>query len=419
MNALGVAGLWLGTGLLAAALLPRLRLRRLAPIVFVVAAAGAVAVHPGDWLGPFAGSPGSVLSLGRASAGLICAVALSMALIWATAPPAEAGKIVAAAVTGAAVVIFSSATEPLVWAVAVVVAVMAVSLCWLMAQPGRATLAAARIAGVGAVVCLSVTPFWPITDKNPNAVANLLFGWLLAGALCALLALVPLGGWALASLRALRSVEASLWLVLVAPALLLAGTTLHSGMPDQSNTIIDSVLVVAGLASALWSALWACLGRSEERYVRVALADIGLAAAGIGTATSAGKSGLLLLILAQVVVAPLLLNGSQSRSRWSWVCGWLVVSGLPPSLGFWGRLLILEACVDRGTGWLLVCMATGVLLSYAAVLALRGSMSTHSKMAEERLAALPLRLVTGGLAVVALGAGLFPQGVAHLVFGQL
>src|SRR5437660_6435615 len=133
--------------MLAAALLPLLRRRRLVWVAPLVAGLlGLLATVSDRWPGPTAAAGyGASLTLGHPAVGLLVGAGVALAATFALAPRLEGGEVVAAAVTGAAVVVVLSATVPIIWSVAVAVAVAAFTVRWIAAAPGRASLAAGRI----------------------------------------------------------------------------------------------------------------------------------------------------------------------------------------------------------------------------------------------------------------------------------
>ena len=149
------------------------------------------------------------------------------------------------------------------------------------------------------------------------------------------------------------------------------------------------------------------------RYGRVALADLGLVAAGIGTGEPAAVGGGLVLILTHLVVAPLLLQSAAARARvhpagWS---GW-PSAGCPPPRpsggGSWcSRRASPSARRSGPPAW-----SPGGLVTVAAVLAVaRGRTGSGAPAPHHRVAA------AWRARRLALAVGLLPMGAVHLVFG--
>ncbi len=417
MTPIVLAAAWLTLGILAAVALRPLRLTRAAALVPAVVGVAALvaAVHAGDWSGPLRPEGADIMSLGRLPLGVIGVTALSMAVTRLGAPTAGNHDILAASVAGAVMVMALSAGDLLVWATALVVATAVVTFRWATVAPGRVTLAAPRVAGLGAICALAALPFLPLAGQ-PDAAWPTLVGWLLAAAFCTLLGLVPLGGWAVGSLRSVPAPDGALWLTLMAPAVLLTATALPAQLPPALRGSVLSALLVFGLVSALWNALWACLSRGRDRYPRLAMADLGLASAAIGTGAPTAVGAVLLIIVGQALATPLLLDASRPR-RLRARAAWLAVSGLPPSVMFWGRLLAVEAFAVSGRGALVAGVVAMLALSVAAVRALgeRDTPALGATGAPHRLT----DLLVGLTAVVAVAIGFVPSFAAHALFGQL
>src|SRR5437899_11439067 len=170
------------------------------------------------------------------------------------------------------------ATVAVVWGLAMAVAVGAVTVRWISAAPGRTTLAAGRVAGLGAAALLGGATFLPVAGAAVDA-RRALTGALLAGGVAAIVALVPVGGWAAAAFGNVRGPDLAAWALLVAPALLLSVGVLLPGLPAPARDPLANVLLVLGLMSAIFGGVQALTGPAGSRYGRVLVADLALAAA--------------------------------------------------------------------------------------------------------------------------------------------
>jgi formate hydrogenlyase subunit 3/multisubunit Na+/H+ antiporter MnhD subunit len=91
---------------------------------------------------------------------------------------------------------------------------------------------------------------------------------------------------------------------------------------------------------------------------------------------------------------------------------WLAICGLPPSPAFWGRFLILQACVAVSPGVAAPCLVAGGLVTVTAVLTVaQGEPGEGARAPYHRV------LAAWVIAAVALAVGLLPMGAVHLVFG--
>jgi hypothetical protein len=413
MTPLALAAVWVAAGLLgtaAARLAHRRRVAILAPaIAGALGGAAAVAAAPG----PLASIRfGATLELSRPELGLLVVVGPAVALTLALAPHIDGGEVLSLCLAGAASVVAMGATVPIVWAIALAVGIGAIALRWISATPNRATLAAGRVAGLGAAALLAGAVVVP-SQAPPSDVRAALAGALLAGGVGALVGLVPAGGWAAGATSAVRGADLAAWGLILAPAILLSASAASSGLTGRTADTYADVLLVLGLLSAVYGGAQAVLTQGVPRYGRLLLADIGLAAAGIGCRQEAGQLGVLLILLAHLCAGPLLLNPPRPGIERAHRLAWLALSGLPPSVSFWGRLLVLQGLVATSGLALLAALAAGAAMLVAAM---RGVV--HPQDATEGPAAEPpLRVLGWALAVAAIALGFAPAWAAGHLFG--
>jgi hypothetical protein len=406
MNAAWLAAAWAGTGVIAG--LGPARLRRpialIAPLLLV--ALSIVTVEGGarpDELG------GGGLVLPREAAGLLSASAAALWLCLLLADRLDGHELIGIGTVGGAVVLLLSTGSPLLFGVAAMLAVAALSLRWISVAPGRASLAAARVAGTGAAALIAVSLLIPAesTGGQPGLVGGLLVVGVLA-----LAAVIPLGGWAVGALADVPAPDIATWLVLLAPAVLLSAFAIPGPLPLLARLAFDHTILACGLISAIWAGVMSLRAGPATRYGRVALGDLGLVAAGVGTGATAAVAGGLLLILTHLVVAPLLLQRPRPGLGSPRRLVWLAICGLPPSPAFWGRFLILQACVAFSAGVAATCLVAGGLVTVTAVLTVaQGEPGEGATAPHHRIAAAWV------IAAVALAVGLLPMGAVHLVFG--
>ena len=414
MSPLAVAAVWAGTGIAGGALLPQLRLRRLGVLVpvaglaVVLTVSLAAAAVPGS-------APPAALSLDRVSQGLIAAAAVSMAATLLLAPSIEAAQLRTIGLAAAAVVVALSSGNAIVWSAALVGSQCVLALRWIATTPGRATFTAGRVAVPGAAALLGAASFLPIVGVLTGARPVLASG-LLACGIAAIAGLLPLGGWAIGALTTVAATDSAVWVVLLAPAVLLSALRLEPVLPPLALSYFEGILTVLGLATALWQGVIAQRLAGRARYVRILLADVALAATAIGTGHAAqALPALLLLAVTHMAASPLLLQEPAVRPRARPVT-WLLVCGLPPGPSFWGRFAVLEA-LSQSSFWGMVAALVGMVLLFVAAL-------VASMRREDGRPAEPLRLrqltdegaawaVFGG----GLAAGLVPGAALTLIFG--
>jgi len=415
MSPIAYAGVWGGCGILAALLLRLLRRRRLVWIAPAVAGLLGLVAHVSDhWPGPTSTAGyGASLVLGHPAAGLLVGAGVALAATMLLSPRLDGGEVVAAGFVGAAAVVVLGATVPIIWSVAVAAAVAALGARWIAAAPGRAALAGGRIPGIGAAALLAAAAFLPGAGPAIDT-RTALAGGLLAGGVCAELALVPLGGWAAAAVSAVRAADLAPWLLLLAPAVLFTTGILLPQLPAGSRTPLANSLLGLGLVTALYSGVQALRDR-QSAYGRVVIADLALAAAALGTLHSPARLGGYLIVLTHLCAAPLLLNPARAGLERQRRLAWLALASLPPLPGFWGRFLVLQAFFLGGNRESLPAYLAVALLTAVAIRALAGR---GLPPPPDTPPAGRAPQVVGWLVVAALfGLGLAPEPIARAVFG--
>ena len=414
MSPLTLAMLWLGAGLAAGFAAGRVRRARLAA-VGPLAAGGlcTLASSTGAWPGPAAHSSfGAALVLGRPGLGLLAAAGLAIAATMVLAPGLLGGEAPLVALAGAAAVVMLSATVPVVWALAGAVAVGAVAVRWVEIAPDRGTLAAGRIGGLGAAALLAAAALAP-ADTGLVDSRTALAGGLLAAGVAALVGLVPLGGWVVAGVRAVRGADLAVWGLLVAPATLLSVGAALPALPAAASSDLTRILVVLGLVSAVFGGVQACRVEPSLRYGRLLVADLAMAAAGLGSLHDAGRLGGLLIVLTHLVAGPLLLHAPRPGLERPRRVAWLTLAGLPPAAAFWGRLLVLEGLAETSTAALAAGLVGTAALTASAVRCLVAA----DPAGEGRPAGSGVRALGGALCLGGVGVGLAPAAIAERVFG--
>ena len=415
MSPVVYAGAWGGTALIAAGLLRMLRRRRLVWLAPIAAGLLGLAVHTSErWPGPTStGGYGASLVLGHAGMGLLVGAGVALAATLLLSPRIDGGEVVAAGFVGAATTVILSATVPVIWSVAVAAAVAALGVRWIAAAPGRPALAAGRIAGLGAAALLAAAAFLPGAGPAVDT-RTALAGGLLAGGVCAELGLVPLGGWAASAVSAVRAVDLAPWLLLLAPAVLFSVGIVLPALPSGSRTPLANTLLGLGLVTALYSGVQGLRDR-QAAYGRLAIADLALAAAALGTLHSPSRLGGYLIVLTHLCAAPLLLNPPRAGLERQRRLAWLALASLPPLPGFWGRFLVLQAFFLGGNresvpAYLAVALLTAVAIRELVAHALPPPPDTPPSGRAQH--------VVGALVVAALfGLGLAPAPIARAIFG--
>ena len=412
MSVTPVAVTWAGGGLLAALVLPRIRRRRLAPLVPLAAAVAALLSLGGGADLIAASAPGG-LALGRPGGGLVLVCALATTVCLLLSPPPDSGEILVIAACGTLSAIALATGSPLTWGLCFVAAFALFGVRWVAAAPARATLAAARVSTLGAATLVAAAPFLPVDAAAVPPRAHLA-GGLLAGGIAAGFALVPLGGWVSGGSRLVRGAALAPWALLLVPALLLTTQPLQVVLSADARVTFAAILLPVGAVTAVWAALRGLSVPDSERYPRVRLADLGLVAMGLATPLPAARLGSLLLMLTHLCVGPLLVHDPASASSRPRRVAWAALCGVPPGPAFWGRFALTTALTTAFGGALLLAFLP--VAGAVMVIAVRSAMAATSVTP----AASPGRAARFAAWVPPLAAvtvGLLPAASLHALLG--
>lgn len=410
MTALVLALAWLAAVPLALAL-RRGRRRRLAALLPAVLGPISLVVAAARWPGALAGG-GTDLALGRPGAGLLALAGPATAVAVLLAPGAGGTEVAIACAVAAAAVLLLSATAPLVWATAAAAAMAIVAVRWITRAPGRPTLAAGRIAGLGAAALLVSASLLPPALVEGDARSRVA-GLLLAAGLAACLAVLPLGGWAAGAVSTIRGIDVGLWSLLAAPALLVSAGRVVPELVTATRDTATTALLVAALAGSLWAGLQAFRADAATRYARLWLADLALAVAGLASLHDAGRLGGWLLVVSHVVVGPLLLQRPRPGTQRPHRVAWLALTGVPPAPAAWGRLLVLEGLAATGRLPLVLGVIAAAITTGVAV----RSLVANADEPAGAPAARPVRVLAWTTVVAALAVGLAPDALAGRLLG--
>ncbi|HEY8674722.1 MAG TPA: hypothetical protein VIO13_01965 [Candidatus Dormibacteraeota bacterium] len=413
MSVAPVAITWAVAGLLAAVLLPRTRRRRLAALVPLAAAVAALLSQGGGPDLSAASAPGGLL-LGRPASGLVLLCALATTLCLVLSRPPDTGEILVTAACGSLSAVALASGSPLIWGVCFVAGTALFGVRWVAAAPARATLAAARVATLGAATLLAASPFLPVDALAVPPRAHLA-GALLAGGIAAGFGLVPLGGWVIGGSRLVRGAALAPWALLLLPALLFSVQPLQSVLPPDARTTFGAILLPAGAVSALWAAERGLSAVDGQRYSRILLADLGLVAMGLATPQPGARLGSLLLMLTHLCVGPLLVQDPASAGPRPRCLAWAALSGAPPSPAFWGRFALLTALTSGFGGALLLVTVpvTGAVL----VIALRATLAATAVTPVAAAAGRAIRFAAWVPPLAALTVGLLPGTAVRTLLG--
>ncbi|HEV3274989.1 MAG TPA: hypothetical protein VG299_09020 [Candidatus Dormibacteraeota bacterium] len=413
MNPAFIAAAWLALGLLASAVLRRQTARLVAIVPLAGAGLTLLTARSQAAAIPLGGLSG-IAGLDRTGEGVLVAAALSLALVLLLQPSIDVSVGRTIGVVGASATIAMASSDPLLTALALTAAVATLVLRWIGQSPGRATLAAGRVAGTGTMALVAASPFLPLTGfttgDRPIVVAA-----LLAAGVAALLAVYPLGGWAAGIIGSLKPLDVAPWLVLLVPVVLIIAERIPGGVLGDGSPVFEHVLLVVGLGSAVWGGIWAAWGPGAMRYGRVFMADIALCIAAVeGAPVSPAMTGALIIVLTHLCVAPILLRPESAGLLWPRRVAWALLSGVPPSSTFWGRLLLLEALAAGNVGSTIAAVIAMASIFVASVMACSGrALPAPGRGWRGRLPELAAWL----LLAVGIAIGLAPQSLTRFVFG--
>jgi hypothetical protein len=412
MSVAPVAISWAVAGVLAALLLPRTRRRRLAALVPLAAAIAALASLGGGADLSAASATGGLL-LGRPASGLVLLSALAATLCLLLSPPSDSGEVLVIAACGALSAVALATGSPLVWGVCFAAGTALFGVRWVAATPARATLAAPRVATLGAATLMAASPFLPVDLAAVPSRAHLA-GALLAGGIGAGFGLVPLGGWVIGGARQVRGSALAPWALLLLPALLLSVQPLQSVLPPAARGPLGGILLPAGAISALWAAARGLSSADGERYPRALLVDLGLVAMGLATPQPGARLGSLLLMVTHLCVGPLLLQDPTSAGARPRRVAWAALSGVPPGPAFWGRFALLTALTTGFGGALL--LATLPVTGAVLVISIRAALAASSQSPASR-AGRAVRLAAWVPPLAAVTVGLLPSASLRALLG--
>jgi hypothetical protein len=407
------AAVWLALGLVASALLRRSTARLVAVVPLIGAGLTLLVSRSSTGAVPLGGL-GAITGLDRAGQGVLVATGLSMTLVILLQPSVDVAIGRTIGIVGAAATIAMASSDPLITALALTAAVATLVLRWIAQSPGRATLAAGRVTGTGTAALVAASPLLPLAGFTSGD-RPIVVGALLATGVAALLAVYPLGGWAAGILGSLKPMHVAPWMIMLVPVVLLIAERIPGGVLGDGGPVFEHVLLVVGLGSAVWGGLWAVMGSAAMRYGRVFMADIALCVAAVeGAPVSPALMGALIILVTHLTVAPILLRTGDQGLVWPRRVAWALLSGVPPSPTFWGRLLILEALAAGNVGSTIAAVLAMGAIFIAAVMACSTRARVERLRGWGRLADLAAWLLVG----VGIAIGLAPQSFTGFVFGH-
>jgi hypothetical protein len=271
--------------------------------------------------------------------------------------------------------------------------------------------AALVTAGVG----LTLAPNPPLTD-HANTALLILGLMLMVGA-------APFSGGLRQWLLHSRARLALLAVTCVVPALVAALVNtlgvisgLHEG-PSAGIALgaFGALTLVVGALAQLRASGWRDLAADG------AIADLGLALVGIGSFEITGLQGAALALLVMAVARPFLylLDDIEMSGNWAWLGAGAAIfaaAGLPPTVGFAARLLVLAAAF-RLHPLVATVVVTGVVIEVFATARLLLRLGIPRARPGRPMAPTAAMVASAAIALVCIATGLAPKAMLTYVWG--
>ena len=270
--------------------------------------------------------------------------------------------------------------------------------------------AALVTAGVG----MTLAPHPPLTDHANTALLILGFMVMLGAA--------PFTG-------GLRQ-----WLVESRPRLALLAVTCV--VPPLVAAMVNDLGVIsalhegasAGIAVAAFGALTLLVGALPQLRAEGwrslaadgAIADLGLALVGVGSFEITGLQGASLALLVMALARPFLylLDEIEMSGTWAWLgagAALFAAAGLPPTVGFAARLLVLAAAF-RLHPLIAAVVVVGVVIEVFASARLLFLLGVPRSRSSRPVAPMAVTTVSAAVALLCVAAGLAPKALLTYVW---
>ena len=191
-----------------------------------------------------------------------------------------------------------------------------------------------------------------------------------------------------------------------------------AGLFPAQLRLAATAIVVLGVASIVYGAVLATSrGDTAETLAYSAIGQVGYVLVALGVGGPVGLTAAVLYTLVNALNKGLLFLATGLRGRLvagAFVIGALSVAGVPPAVGFLGKLELFRTAVTAGGAVLVVLLLLGSGLSLLYMFQTYQRAFWRGDQPEGRPTALPGRLIVGALAVVVLGLGLWPEPLLAL-----
>ena len=186
------------------------------------------------------------------------------------------------------------------------------------------------------------------------------------------------------------------------------------GMFPAQLRLAAAALVLLGAASLVYGAVLAVArGDVGETLAYSAIGQVGYVLVAIGVGGTVGLTAAVLYIAVNALNKTLLFLAVGIRGALvagAFAVGALSVAGVPPAVGFVGKLELFRAGIVVGSPSLVVLLVVGSALSLVYMFQVyQGRFWRADPSTQGTASPLPLRLLTATVALIVLAAGLWPE----------
>ena len=191
-----------------------------------------------------------------------------------------------------------------------------------------------------------------------------------------------------------------------------------AGVFSDQLRLASTALVVLGAASIFYGGvLAASRGDTAEMLAYSAIGQVGYVLVALGVGGAVGLAAAVLYSVVNALNKALLFLAAGLRGRLlagAFVLGALSVAGVPPALGFVGKLELFRTAVVAGSAALVVLLLAGSALSLVYMFQTYQRRFWRDDGSGEASSPVANRLVVAALALLVLAVGLWPEPLLAL-----
>jgi multicomponent Na+:H+ antiporter subunit D len=182
--------------------------------------------------------------------------------------------------------------------------------------------------------------------------------------------------------------------------------------------LASTALVVLGLASIVYGGVLATSrGDTPETLAYSTIGQVGYVLVALGVAGPIGLAAAVLYSVVNALNKGLLFLAVGLRGRLvaaAFVAGALSVAGVPPAVGYVGKLEMFRTAVAAGSAALVVVLLAGSALSLLYMFQAYQRVFWRGDRPAGAVTALPARVIVASLALLVLALGLWPEPLLAL-----